>query len=205
MGAACTKSKGTAAPAARPSTTDRATEAAAAAAEHSQKAQEAAEEAIACAAKATEEAAGLTGQAPEEETQPKEVEEQQAVATPEQTQTHAEEIENKVLPVKEEDAFNISAFGFVAVTPPPPPYKAGANITPKRFGEIATGAGGAYLQLSRRGGDAAFDEAEVVRWLAADGLEIKKGEGITMGAAGSYERRSDKKGGNAAAESAAPT
>lgn len=60
--------------------------------------------------------------------------------------------------------------------------------------------GGAYIQLSRRGGDAAFDEAEVVRWLAADGLEIKKGGGITMDSAGTYEKRSDKKGGNAADE-----
>ncbi|CDJ27683.1 Immune mapped protein-1, related [Eimeria mitis] len=112
---------------------------------------------------------------------------------------HSGPIENKVLPVMEEESFSVSVFGFAAVTPPPSPYKAGANISPKRFGEIATAAGGGYVQLSRRGGNAAFDEAEVVRWLAADGLEIKKGEGITLDSAGTYERRSEKKGGNAAA------
>ncbi|CDJ57702.1 Immune mapped protein-1, related [Eimeria maxima] len=116
---------------------------------------------------------------------------------------HTGPIENKVLPAKEEEPFNVSVFGLAAVTPPSPPYKPGANITPKRFGEIATGAGGAYMQLSRRGGDAAFDEKEVQKWLAADGLQMKKGEGITLDAAGGYERRSEKKGGDAAAATAA--
>lgn len=51
------------------------------------------------------------------------------------------QIENKVLPVKEEEEFKISVFGFAAVVPAQSSYKPGANITPKRFGEIATEAG----------------------------------------------------------------
>ncbi|CDJ37867.1 Immune mapped protein 1 [Eimeria tenella] len=112
---------------------------------------------------------------------------------------HTGPIENKVVPVKLGEPIGISMFGFAAVAPPPAPYKAGANITPKRFGELATQAGGAYIQLSRRGGDAAFSEADVVKWLAEDGLEIQQGNGITLDSTGAYERRSDKKGGNVAA------
>ena len=37
----------------------------------------------------------------------------------------------------------------------------------------------------------------MVNWLAADGLQVQKGgQGITMDATGTYERRSEKKGGN---------
>lgn len=61
---------------------------------------------------------------------------------------------------------------------------------------VCRNAGGAYLQLSRRGGDAAFDQAEMVKWLAADGLKAQEaGKGVALDAAGSYERRSILKGG----------
>ncbi|OEH80638.1 hypothetical protein cyc_03473 [Cyclospora cayetanensis] len=105
-------------------------------------------------------------------------------------------IENKVIPITEEQDLKISVFSFVSVVPPPSTYKPGTNITPKRFGDLATESGGAYIQLSRRGGDAVFDEADVVKWLAAEGLELQQGGGITLDATGTYERRSDKKGGN---------
>ncbi|XP_026190570.1 uncharacterized protein LOC34620157 [Cyclospora cayetanensis] len=109
---------------------------------------------------------------------------------------HTGPIENKVIPITEEQDLKISVFSFVSVVPPPSTYKPGTNITPKRFGDLATESGGAYIQLSRRGGDAVFDEADVVKWLAAEGLELQQGGGITLDATGTYERRSDKKGGN---------
>ncbi|KAL8272112.1 hypothetical protein Esti_003955 [Eimeria stiedai] len=111
---------------------------------------------------------------------------------------HTSPTENKVIEVKAGEALPISLFGFVAAVPSSSLYKPGSNISSKRFGDTATEAGGAYLQLSRRGGDAAFDQEEVLKWLEADGLKVAEGgKGITLSEVGNtYERRSEQKGGN---------
>ncbi|KAL8437563.1 hypothetical protein Efla_000426 [Eimeria flavescens] len=103
---------------------------------------------------------------------------------------------NKVIQLKEGgEGIPISLFGFAAAAPPNAAFKDGANVSSKRFGEIATEAGGSYIQLSRRAGDAALDQEEVVKWLAADGLQVSQGGGIKLGEGDTYERRSEKKGG----------
>ncbi|KAL8431466.1 hypothetical protein ACSSS7_005239 [Eimeria intestinalis] len=110
---------------------------------------------------------------------------------------HTSPTENKVLEVKPDKELAISLFGFVAAVPSSSVYKSGANLSSKRFGDLASEAGGAYMQLSRRGGDAAFDQQEVLKWLEADGLKAGGGP-ITMSQGGdTYERRSEQKGGEA--------